>query len=163
REHHQRPPRDKEGGVYPRSQIGDAPIPVLGMVFASTVSKPTPRKSTMILVRHDRVRRRARRAGNNPRHHQSRDARRRRAPPAAGLELVAEAPIDLMQSARRSIEEVNIGGLTLCRLTVHRLQDPNMVSLFKSVVELQRQVGVVRAFAPLPRTMNPAVPTTGYE
>ena len=38
-----------------------------------------------------------------------------------------------------------------------------MVSLFKSVVELQRQVGVVRAFAPLPRTMNPAVPTTGYE
>jgi len=82
---------------------------------------------------------------------------------AAGLELVAEAPIDLMQSARRSIEEVNIGGLTLGRLTVHRLQDPNMVSLLKSVVELQYQVGVVRAFAPLPRTMNPAMPTTGYE
>ena len=82
---------------------------------------------------------------------------------AAGLELVAEAPLDLMQSARRSIEEVNIGGLTLGRLTVHRLQDPDMVSLFKSVVALQYQVGVVRAFAPLPRTMNPAVPTTGYD
>ena len=82
---------------------------------------------------------------------------------AAGLELVAEAPLDLMQSARRSIEEVNIGGLTLGRLTVHRLQDPNMVSLFKSVVELQYQVGVVRAFAPLPRTMNPALQTTGYD
>src|SRR2546426_10603299 len=38
-----------------------------------------------------------------------------------------------------------------------------MVVLFKSVVELQRQVGVVRTFAPLPRTMNPAVPTTGYD
>jgi aminodeoxyfutalosine synthase len=82
---------------------------------------------------------------------------------AAGLELVALAPIDLLQSARRSIEEVNIGGLALGRLTVHRLQDPNMISLFKSVVELQRQVGVIRTFAPLPRTMNPAVPTTGYE
>jgi aminodeoxyfutalosine synthase len=82
---------------------------------------------------------------------------------AAGLELVAEAPIDLMQSARRSIEEVNIGGLTLGRLTVHRLQDSNAVSLFKSVVEVQYQVGVVRAFAPLPRTMNPDVPTTGFE
>jgi aminodeoxyfutalosine synthase len=82
---------------------------------------------------------------------------------AAGLELVAEAPLDLMRSARRSIEEVNIGGLTLGRLTVHRLQDPNMVPLFKSVVALQYQVGVVRAFAPLPRTMNPAVPTTGYD
>ena len=82
---------------------------------------------------------------------------------AAGLEVVAEAPVDLLQSARRSIEEVNISGLALGRLTVHRLQDPNMVSLFKAVVELQRQVGVVRTFAPLPRTMNPAVPTTGYE
>src|SRR4051812_23278126 len=30
---------------------------------------------------------------------------------AAGLELVAEAPLDMMQSARRSIEEVNIAGL----------------------------------------------------
>jgi aminodeoxyfutalosine synthase len=82
---------------------------------------------------------------------------------AAGLELVAEAPVDLMKSARRSIEEVNIGGLALGRLTVHRLQDPDMVSLFKSVVELQRQVGVVRTFAPLPRALNPAVPTTGYD
>ena len=82
---------------------------------------------------------------------------------AAGLELVAEAPVDLLQSARRSIEEVNIAGLTLGRVTVHRLQDPNVIALFKSVVELQRQVGVVRAFAPLPRTLNPAVPTTGYD
>ena len=82
---------------------------------------------------------------------------------AAGLELVAEAPIDLLQSARRSIEEVNIGGLTVGRVTVHRLQDPNVIALFKAVVELQRQVGVVRVFAPLPRAMNPAVPTTGYD
>lgn len=82
---------------------------------------------------------------------------------AAGLELVAEAPIDLMRSARRSIEEVNIGGLTLGRLTVHRLQGPDMIPLFKSVIALQRQVGVVRTFAPLPRTTNPAVPTTGYD
>ncbi len=82
---------------------------------------------------------------------------------AAGLELVAEAPIDLLQSARRSIEEVNIGGLTVGRVTVHRLQDPNVIPLFKAVVELQRQVGVVRVFAPLPRAMNPVVPTTGYD
>ena len=82
---------------------------------------------------------------------------------AAGLELVAEAPIDLLQSARRSIEEVNIAGLALARVTVHRLPGPDMVPLLKSVAALQRDVAVVRAFAPLPRTMNPAVPTTGYE
>ena len=31
------------------------------------------------------------------------------------------------------------------------------------MAELQRTVGVLRAFAPLPRRVNPAVPTTGYD
>jgi aminodeoxyfutalosine synthase len=31
------------------------------------------------------------------------------------------------------------------------------------VADLQHAVGVLRAFAPLPRRVNPAVPTTGYE
>ena len=35
--------------------------------------------------------------------------------------------------------------------------------LLKAVAELQRAVAVIRAFAPLPRRVNPAVPTTGYE
>jgi aminodeoxyfutalosine synthase len=82
---------------------------------------------------------------------------------AAGLELVSEAPIDLLQSARRSIEEVNIAGLILGRVSVHRLPGPDAVALFKAVASLQRDVGVVRAFAPLPRTLNPTVPTTGYD
>jgi len=81
----------------------------------------------------------------------------------AGLELVSEAPIDLLQSPRRSIEEVNIAGLTLARLTVHRLPSPDTVALMKEVAALQRDVAVIRAFAPLPRTMNATVPTTGYD
>ena len=40
---------------------------------------------------------------------------------AAGLELVAEAPFDRLQDRRRSIEEVNIAGLALARLTIHQL------------------------------------------
>jgi aminodeoxyfutalosine synthase len=81
----------------------------------------------------------------------------------AGLELVADAPFDQLQDARRSIEEVNISGLALARLTIHRLESPDVASLFERVVELQRRVAVIRAFAPLPRTVNPAVPTTGYD
>jgi aminodeoxyfutalosine synthase len=81
----------------------------------------------------------------------------------AGLELVADAPFDQLQDARRSIEEVNISGLALARLTIHRLPSPDVPSLFERVVELQRRVAVIRAFAPLPRTFNPAVPTTGYD
>ena len=82
---------------------------------------------------------------------------------AAGLELVAEAPMDRLQDPRRSIEEVNIAGLSLARLTVDTLASTDPTPLLKAVAELQRAVAVVRAFAPLPRRVNPAAPTTGFE
>ena len=81
---------------------------------------------------------------------------------AAGLELVAEAPFDRLQDPRRSIEEVNISGLSLARLTLHQLPaDP--MALLKQIELVQRSVAVIRAFAPLPRRLNPTVPTTGYD
>jgi aminodeoxyfutalosine synthase len=80
----------------------------------------------------------------------------------AGLELVAEAPFDLLDDPRRSIEQVNIAGLSLARLTIHQLR-PDIVGLYKAIADLQRTVAVLRAFAPLPRVINPAVPTTGYD
>ena len=82
---------------------------------------------------------------------------------AAGLELIAEAPFDLLADARRSIEQVNIAGLALARLTVDRLPAADSSSLLTAVAALQKDVGVLRAFAPLARRPNPAVPTTGYE
>src|SRR5262245_9995632 len=88
---------------------------------------------------------------------------------AAGLELVAEAPIDRLQDPRRSIEEVNIAGLALARLTVHQWPAPSgtddqssaLQQLFRMVNALQRSVAVIRTFAPLPRRFNPAAPSTG--
>lgn len=82
---------------------------------------------------------------------------------ACGLELVAEAPFDRLQNARRSIEEVNISGLALGRLTVHQSPAADPLPLLKAVADLQRDVAVIRAFAPLPRQLNPGVPTTGYD
>ena len=82
---------------------------------------------------------------------------------AAGLDLVAEAPFDQLRDPRRSIEEVNIAGLALARLTIQQLPSAEVPSLLKGVANLQQAVAVVRAFAPLPRKLNPAVPTTGYE
>jgi aminodeoxyfutalosine synthase len=81
----------------------------------------------------------------------------------AGLELIAEAPFDRLQDPRRSIEEVNIAGLALARLTIHQLPSGDVPSLMKRIADLQRAVGVIRAFAPLARSVNPAVPTTGFE
>ena len=82
---------------------------------------------------------------------------------AAGLELVAEAPMDRLQDPRRSIEEVNIAGLSLARLTVEQLASADPMPLLRAVADLQRAVAVVRAFAPLPRRVNVAAPTTGFE
>ena len=82
---------------------------------------------------------------------------------AAGLDLVAEAPVDRLQDQRRSIEEVNIAGLALARLTVDRSPAMDPVPFLKTVADLQRSVAVIRAFAPLPRRINPAMPTTGYD
>ena len=80
-----------------------------------------------------------------------------------GLELVAEAPFDRLRDPRRSVEEVNIAGLRLARLTVHQLPSADPLALYKQIASLQYEVGVVQAFAPLPRKLNPAVPTTGYD
>jgi aminodeoxyfutalosine synthase len=82
---------------------------------------------------------------------------------AAGLELVAEAPFDRLRDPRMAIEEVNIAGLALARLTIQTLPTADVAALYRRVAALQHDVGVVKAFAPLPRAINPAVPTTGYD
>ena len=81
----------------------------------------------------------------------------------AGAELVAEAPVDRLHEPRRAIEEVNIAGLALARLTVHQLPPGDVISFLRSVVDLRRSVGFIRAFAPLSRAASPTVPTTGYD
>lgn len=82
---------------------------------------------------------------------------------SVGLELVAEAPFDRLQDPRRSIEEVNIAGLALARLTFHQWPSADLPATLRLIAALQRAVGVLRAFAPLPRALNPALPSTGFD
>jgi aminodeoxyfutalosine synthase len=81
----------------------------------------------------------------------------------AGLEMVAEAPFDRLKDPRLAIEEVNIAGLALARLTINTLPSADVPALYREVAALQYNVGMIHAFAPLPRAVNPAVPTTGYD
>ena len=81
----------------------------------------------------------------------------------AGLEQIAEAPVDQLSDPRLAIESLTLAGLSLARLTVHALPSTDIPALYRQVAALQQQVGVIRAFAPLPRVVNPAVPTTGYD
>ena len=82
---------------------------------------------------------------------------------AAGVESIAEAPIDALADARGSLEAADSAGLALARLTVDKLPSADPMPLLQAAAELQRAVGVVRAFAPLPRRMNAAAPTTGFD
>ena len=80
-----------------------------------------------------------------------------------GLELIAEAPFDRLLDPRLAIEALSLAGLSLARLTIHTLPSADVSALYRQVAALQTDVGVIRTFAPLPRAMNPAVPTTGYD
>jgi aminodeoxyfutalosine synthase len=81
----------------------------------------------------------------------------------AGLETIAAAPFDRLRDPRLAIEETNIAGLRLARLTIQTLPSANVLELYRAVAALQHDIGVIRTFAPLPRGVNPAVPTTGYD
>jgi hypothetical protein len=82
---------------------------------------------------------------------------------AAGLEAIAEVPIDLMDEPAAAVAVARQAGLSVPRITVHSTRDSDRVSLVNRVRDLQNAVGDIRAFAPLPRVMSVAAPTTGYD
>jgi aminodeoxyfutalosine synthase len=80
----------------------------------------------------------------------------------AGLEIIAEAPIDRLPDAAGLIRLARDAGLIVPRITIHAAsKDPAHV--FGRVNALQAAVGGIRAFAPLPRTSSVAHPSTGYD
>lgn len=81
-----------------------------------------------------------------------------------GVTSIAEAPIDVLDDARSALEAVREAGLKLARLTVERYAGSGeRVALITKAADLQRALGWVRSFAPLPRTWAAAAPSTGYE
>jgi aminodeoxyfutalosine synthase len=82
---------------------------------------------------------------------------------AAGLDAIAEVPIDLLQDPAAAITAVRSAGLAVMRLTIHALDPGARVSLVTRARDVQTAIGGIRAFAPLPRTMSVTTPTTGYD
>ncbi len=54
-------------------------------------------------------------------------------------------------------------GLEVLRVTIHAVRPGQGWKLFERARDLQRAVGGLHAFAPLPRAVRPAAPTTGYD
>jgi CofH/MqnC C-terminal region len=82
---------------------------------------------------------------------------------AAGLAIVADAPIDLLPDAAAAIRAARDGGVQVPRLTVHQPASGNDLHFAALARDIQSSVGGVRAFAPLPRISSVAQPSTGYD
>ena len=81
---------------------------------------------------------------------------------AAGLGIVADAPLDRLADPAAAIGAAKAGGLDVPRLTVHEASnDP--LHLFLLARDVQAAVGGIRGFAPLPRVSSVAQPSTGYD
>jgi aminodeoxyfutalosine synthase len=80
----------------------------------------------------------------------------------AGLDGIAEVVADGARAAADAVEQARSAGLFVYRITVHEAPaDPLGGVLHAS--SLQHAVGGFRAFAPLPRVMSTATPTTGFD
>ena len=81
-----------------------------------------------------------------------------------GIEMVAEAAIDRLSNPAESIAAVCSAGLGIARLTVHRAQSDPIGFLERVRAAANAHPGgIAKAFAPLPRTLDPTSPTTGYD
>jgi hypothetical protein len=81
---------------------------------------------------------------------------------AAGLDMVAEAPLDHLRSAESAVAAVAEAGLLLMRLTVDKAAGEDRSALALRARALCA-AGAVTLFQPLPLVLNPFRPTTGYE
>jgi aminodeoxyfutalosine synthase len=80
----------------------------------------------------------------------------------AGLELIAQAPLDKLRSPEHALEAVTDAGLQLARLTIDEAPARKWTDVCREVSAHQRRLRSLRVFAPLPRTIDHTQPTTGY-
>lgn len=81
----------------------------------------------------------------------------------AGLESIAETPLDRLSQAAPAVRAARDAGLGAWRLTIDTLSEESRIASVERARDLQAAVGGFRAFAPLPRTMSVTAPTTGYD
>lgn len=81
----------------------------------------------------------------------------------AGLDQLAEIPVDAIDDPEMTIGQLLNAGFERLRLTVDKLPAAERIDAFFRVAEWQRQFGGIVALNPLPMAMNAFRPTTGYE
>lgn len=82
---------------------------------------------------------------------------------AAGLDAIADLPIDEMVDPARAVEQLRAAGFERLRLTVSKAPPDARTELLLRVFELQEAYGIVQSINPLPMALSTFRPTTGYE
>jgi aminodeoxyfutalosine synthase len=81
----------------------------------------------------------------------------------AGLTLITQAPFDRLHSLDAALEALADAGLQLARLTIDGdTSNRNWTTICRQVAAHHQRHKSIRAFAPLPRKIDLAQPTTGY-
>lgn len=82
---------------------------------------------------------------------------------AAGLDSLAELPLDRMADIEGALECLTAAGFDHLRLTIDKMSPVDRPSLFLQAGRLHARLGSVEAISPLPMTLATFRPTTGYE
>jgi aminodeoxyfutalosine synthase len=81
----------------------------------------------------------------------------------AGASAIVHLPIDLIDNAELVVQDVRAADLTVLTIGIDDLDDRRRLNLCERARALQASAGGFKAFAPLPRRMSVAKPTTGYD
>jgi aminodeoxyfutalosine synthase len=82
---------------------------------------------------------------------------------SAGLESLAELPLDGLKDAEGALAELQRAGFDRLRLTVDRADAGPRADLWQRAAALQQRFGIIAALNPLPTMLRAFRPTTGYE
>ena len=82
---------------------------------------------------------------------------------AAGLDALAEFPLDRVSDARAALESIVSAGYTQIRLTIDKAPADARSKLFITAAALKEAYPAIRSISPLPSVLDSLRPTTGYE
>jgi aminodeoxyfutalosine synthase len=81
----------------------------------------------------------------------------------AGLEMVADVPVDKLESPEDALDALAAAGFERARLTLARPAAAERINALLRMVELGDRYPIVQAMHPLPLALSAFRPTTGYD
>jgi len=82
---------------------------------------------------------------------------------AAGLDALAEFPLDRVTDPRTALESIVSADYSQVRLTMEKTPADARTKLFATAAELKEAYPAIRSINPLPLVLDSLRPTTGYE